>query len=637
MLERQKVAEEVKGLDQPSRATLRKYGVRFGAYHIYLPALLKPAPRALAAQLWALKHGGPDDKGLDELQRLASSGRTSIPVDKDTPKPLYRTIGYRVCGERAVRVDILERLADLIRPALAWREGATGAKPAGAFDGFGFTVTGAMTSLTGASGEDFASILRSLGYRMDKRPKPPERCEKPRGGRAAAEAAAAADAPTACGRRRRRAARSTRPTLPRPKRRAASRPHAPPTLAPDAGAGCRAAAEAAAEPAAEPLPLAEARRAAAASRRPTRRCAGSRRRAPKPRPRSPRRARDDRGLAARPSGRRAPAPRRRAPRPPPPSRPRRPQPRPPMAQPAGDAPRLRRAGEAQAADATPASRRRAQASATADRGIAAQRHATASKARGRRRRRRRAARRPSEARASGRRPRACRPATIAPPRPGRRGRAATVTATAIAATTIGQTASGLRARSRAARQGARSEFAVRQARWRSRQQLEGNKDAAQLERPSGLDRQRIDKWLWHARVVRTRTRRGGAGRRRPCPRQRRADRRAEPPVRPRRRRHAWRSTATCASSRSRDLPSAAAPPTRRALLYEDLTPPPAPPAEPRPAPATTAPAGRPSASGARSTGCRARRSGLSSDGASRRASACECPFHALRSPSGVLE
>jgi ATP-dependent RNA helicase SUPV3L1/SUV3 len=178
VLERQKVAEDVKGLDQPSRATLRKYGIRFGAYHLYLPALLKPAPRSLAAQLWLLKNGTPDDKGLAELQRLASSGRTSIPIDKDTPKPLYRTIGYRVCGERAIRVDILERLADLIRPALSWREGVTGLRPPGAFNGFGFTVTGAMTSLTGASGEDFASILRSLGYRMEKRPKPPE-AEKP--------------------------------------------------------------------------------------------------------------------------------------------------------------------------------------------------------------------------------------------------------------------------------------------------------------------------------------------------------------------------------------------------------------------------------------------------------------------------
>jgi ATP-dependent RNA helicase SUPV3L1/SUV3 len=31
-----------------------------------------------------------------------------------------------------------------------------------------------MTSLIGASGEDFGSILRSLGYRMERRPKPPE-------------------------------------------------------------------------------------------------------------------------------------------------------------------------------------------------------------------------------------------------------------------------------------------------------------------------------------------------------------------------------------------------------------------------------------------------------------------------------
>ena len=175
VLERQKVAEEVKGLDQPSRATLRKYGVRFGAYHIYLPALLKPAPRALATQLWALKHEAPDAKGVGELLHLAASGRTSIPVDAETPKPLYRTAGYRICGERAVRVDILERLADLIRPALSWRETAPGPKPDGVFDGRGFLVTGAMTSLTGASGEDFASILRSLGYRMDRRPKPAEK------------------------------------------------------------------------------------------------------------------------------------------------------------------------------------------------------------------------------------------------------------------------------------------------------------------------------------------------------------------------------------------------------------------------------------------------------------------------------
>ena len=174
VLDRQRVAEEVKGLDQPARATLRKYGVRFGAYHVYLPNLLKPAPRTLAAQLWALKNEGAQTKGLDDLLHLAGSGRTSIPVDKEIDPGLYRTSGYRACGERAVRVDILERLADLIRPALSWREGAPGPKPPGAIAGGGFVIFNGMTSLTGASGEDFASILRSLGYRMDRRPKPPE-------------------------------------------------------------------------------------------------------------------------------------------------------------------------------------------------------------------------------------------------------------------------------------------------------------------------------------------------------------------------------------------------------------------------------------------------------------------------------
>jgi ATP-dependent RNA helicase SUPV3L1/SUV3 len=47
-------------------------------------------------------------------------------------------------------------------------------KPPGAVVGGGFTVVNGMTSLTGASGEDFASILRSLGYRMERRPKPAE-------------------------------------------------------------------------------------------------------------------------------------------------------------------------------------------------------------------------------------------------------------------------------------------------------------------------------------------------------------------------------------------------------------------------------------------------------------------------------
>jgi ATP-dependent RNA helicase SUPV3L1/SUV3 len=170
VLERAKVLNDVRSLDQDGRGALRRAGVRFGAYHLYLPALLKPAPRTLAAQLWALRNGGLDQPGLDEIAHLAASGRTSIPVNPTIAHGLYRAAGYRVCGGRAVRVDILERLADLIRPAIGYRPGITpGEPPAGAADGDGFVATVSMTSLVGCAGEDFGSILKSLGYVSERR------------------------------------------------------------------------------------------------------------------------------------------------------------------------------------------------------------------------------------------------------------------------------------------------------------------------------------------------------------------------------------------------------------------------------------------------------------------------------------
>ena len=175
VLERSKVSGDIRSLTQDDRTAMRKYGVRFGAHHVYLPALLKPAPRALATLLWSLKNTGLEEtKGLEDVAHLASSGRTSFPADPAIAKTLYRAAGFRLCGERVVRVDILERLADLIRPAIAYRPGTTpGDPPPGTADGTGFVVTTAMTSLAGCSGESFASILRSLGFSMESRKGPP--------------------------------------------------------------------------------------------------------------------------------------------------------------------------------------------------------------------------------------------------------------------------------------------------------------------------------------------------------------------------------------------------------------------------------------------------------------------------------
>jgi ATP-dependent RNA helicase SUPV3L1/SUV3 len=73
----------------------------------------------------------------------------------------------------AVRVDIIERLADCIRPLIAWRATPESSNPPeGAVDGNAFRVTVTMTSLLGCAGEDFASVLRALGYRMERRPAP---------------------------------------------------------------------------------------------------------------------------------------------------------------------------------------------------------------------------------------------------------------------------------------------------------------------------------------------------------------------------------------------------------------------------------------------------------------------------------
>ena len=165
VLEREPIKAKIRALSQDDRAELRKQGVRFGAYYLFLPTLLKPAARTLALQLWGLQVSGDATELLRTLGPVASSGRTSLAPDNGISKEGYRVAGYRTCGERVVRVDVVERLAGMIRAAIA---GETTGGPGGfpsQRTSKGFVVSGAMTSLTGCSGEQFASILRSMGFR----------------------------------------------------------------------------------------------------------------------------------------------------------------------------------------------------------------------------------------------------------------------------------------------------------------------------------------------------------------------------------------------------------------------------------------------------------------------------------------
>lgn len=170
-LKRETIADDVKSLDQPARGQLRKHGLRFGAFNLFFPHLLKPASSELTALLWMLRHGKA--QGLDRfaLPPLPRPGLTSVAREEQTPDAYYRAAGYHVCGPRVVRIDILERLADLIRPLLAWRKkpNSDEAPPAGATGDGGFLSTPQMMSILGCSEAELAQVLSSLGFVAETR------------------------------------------------------------------------------------------------------------------------------------------------------------------------------------------------------------------------------------------------------------------------------------------------------------------------------------------------------------------------------------------------------------------------------------------------------------------------------------
>ncbi|NHF71696.1 helicase-related protein [Paracoccus xiamenensis] len=147
IIRREEVAAEVKDLDQDARGLLRKHGVRFGQFTIFMPAVLKPAPtrlRLVLSGLW---------DGLDEFPESPPPGLVTIPNLPDVPVRTYTLSGYRPAGDRAIRIDMLERLADMLRTQ------DTRA---------GFEANADMLSITGMTLEQFANLMEGLGYAAEK-------------------------------------------------------------------------------------------------------------------------------------------------------------------------------------------------------------------------------------------------------------------------------------------------------------------------------------------------------------------------------------------------------------------------------------------------------------------------------------
>lgn len=141
---RYKVAEDVKALDQDARGLLRRHGLRFGQFTVFMPLLLKPAPTRLRLVLWSLA------KGFDEFPEAPPPGLVTVPVDTSSAEGSDTMAGYRNAGSRAIRVDMLERLADQLRI-----EDSRG----------GFEAKPDMLSITGMTLEQFSDLMQGLGYR----------------------------------------------------------------------------------------------------------------------------------------------------------------------------------------------------------------------------------------------------------------------------------------------------------------------------------------------------------------------------------------------------------------------------------------------------------------------------------------
>jgi len=151
------VANEVKELDQNARGALRRHGIRFGQHTVFMPALLKPAPTRLRLVLWSLHNG------LDEFPQSPPPGLVTIAVPQGMPRAHLLLAGYHAAGARAIRIDMMERLADMLRACDARA---------------GFEATPDMLSITGLTLEQFADLMQGLGFaatrgeRQKQRPEP---------------------------------------------------------------------------------------------------------------------------------------------------------------------------------------------------------------------------------------------------------------------------------------------------------------------------------------------------------------------------------------------------------------------------------------------------------------------------------
>ena len=154
-LDRSKHWRMVNDLSQAARKPFRELGVTFGQYDVYMREMIRPKPSSLLNNLLAFGAGG------DSKPFIPFAGVTSLANEGDLAasgfmqESIFRA-GYKACGPRIIRFDILNRLAGLIRQAQ--RESGTRR----------FQIMQEMLALLGCTFDEMRGVLEALGYQSQK-------------------------------------------------------------------------------------------------------------------------------------------------------------------------------------------------------------------------------------------------------------------------------------------------------------------------------------------------------------------------------------------------------------------------------------------------------------------------------------
>ena len=104
ILPREKIENLIEKIDADDRRVLRAKRVRLGPILVFIPALNKPAGVRLRGLLWSLYNDQPLPANVP------NDGIVSQVVEGDVNKDFYQAIGYPVFGNRAIRIDMLDRV-----------------------------------------------------------------------------------------------------------------------------------------------------------------------------------------------------------------------------------------------------------------------------------------------------------------------------------------------------------------------------------------------------------------------------------------------------------------------------------------------------------------------------------------------